>query len=58
MPLVISRFGYRTDKYTNFYFRFITTPGLKPMNTMAEQVLRFVVRGYHVMQKTRSERMQ
>ena len=33
----------RFEKHGESYFRFITTPGVKPTNNLAEQAIRFVV---------------
>jgi transposase len=37
------------------YFEFVTTPGVEPMNNLAEQAIRFVVIDRHITQGTRGE---
>jgi hypothetical protein len=46
----------RFRKHGNAYFRFITTPGVKPTNNLAEQAIRFVVIDRYITQGTRSEK--
>jgi transposase len=46
----------RFRKHGQAYFQFITTPGIKPTNNLAEQAIRFVVIDRLVTQGTRSER--
>jgi transposase len=45
----------RFEAYGESYFRFITTPGVEPTNTLAEQAIRFVVIDRLITQGTRSE---
>jgi len=45
---------FRKDGDT--YFRFITTPSVKPTNNLAEQAIRFVVIDRYITQGTRSEK--
>jgi len=46
----------RFRKHGDAYFRFITTPGVKPTNNLAEQAIRFVVIDRYITQGTRSEK--
>jgi transposase len=46
----------RFRKHGEAYFRFITTPGVKPTNNLAEQAIRFVVIDRYITQGTRSEK--
>ena len=46
----------RFSKHGDAYFRFITTPGVKPTNNLAEQAIRFVVIDRYITQGTRSEK--
>lgn len=46
----------RFREYGEAYFRFITTPDVKPTNNAAEQAIRFVVIDRLITQGTRSER--
>ncbi|MCK4628839.1 MAG: transposase [Sedimentisphaerales bacterium] len=45
----------RFRKHGEAYFRFITTPGIDPTNSLAEQAIRFVVIDRYITQGTRSE---
>jgi transposase len=45
----------RFEKHGESYFRFITTPGVKPTNNLAEQAIRFVVIDRLITHGTRSE---
>jgi transposase len=45
----------RLARHGDYYFRFLTTPGVEPTNNLAEQAIRFVVLDRHVTQGTRSE---
>jgi transposase len=45
----------RLEAHGESYFRFVTTPGVEPTNTLAEQAIRFVVLDRRVTQGTRSE---
>lgn len=45
----------RFREHGEAYFRFITTPGVKPTNNLAEQAIRFVVIDRRITQGTRSE---
>jgi transposase len=45
----------RFETHGESYFRFITTPGVEPTNTLAEQAIRFVVIDRLITQGTRSE---
>jgi len=46
----------RFRKHGDAYFRFITTPSVKPTNNLAEQAIRFVVIDRYITQGTRSEK--
>ena len=45
----------RFRQHGKAYFRFITTPGIKPTKNLAEQAIRFVVIDRRITQGTRSE---
>ena len=45
----------RFRRHGEAYFRFITTPGVKPTNNLAEQALRFVVIDRRMTQGTQGE---
>ena len=45
----------RFHQHGEAYFRFITTPGIEPINNLAEQTIRFVVVDRRITQGTRSE---
>jgi transposase len=45
----------RLENHGESYFRFISTPGVEPTNTLAGQALRFVVLDRQVTQGTRSD---
>jgi transposase len=45
----------RWEKHGGSYFRFLTTPGVEPTNTLAEQAIRFGVLDRVVTPGTRSE---
>jgi transposase len=47
------RLAKRLEKYGECYFRFVTTPGVEPTNSLAEQAIRFVVIDRHITQGTR-----
>jgi transposase len=45
----------RLRAYGASYFTFVTTPGVRPTNNLAEQAIRFVIIDRHITQGTRGE---
>jgi len=51
----VQNMAQRLRKHGEAYFTFLTTPGVEPINNLAEQAIRFVVMDRHLTQGTRSE---